>query len=207
MHTATVIQPRHPWPKLLLSFHSNVLSISCCWRVDVSLRIMSTSSRKKEGLVLALFLPFVSKRLTFPEAVPWMAWMPINSTASAPTTAQILGKLGMWGKPYTTFPASSVKGARKEGPGIGVEWANQQHLSHLLNRAPSNTGKWIISLEEKHWRLGWSWDVAKAAPTGSLLQVQWEFLSNFFGPNLWKSASPRPATAGRWIIGKPDFFS
>ena len=187
-----VIQPHHPWPKLLLSFHSNVLSISYCWRVAVSLRIMPTSSRKKEGLVLALFLPFVRKTITFPEAVPWMAWMPINSTASTPTPAQIPRKLGIWGrKPYTTFLASAVKGARKEGLGIGVEWANQQHLSHLLNRAPSNTGKWIISLEEKHWRLGWSWDFAKAAPTGSLLQVRWELLSNFFGPNLWKSGPPQ----------------
>lgn len=77
------------------------------------------------------------------------------------------------------------KGAREKGVRRGVEWANQQHLSHLLNRAHQKQESGSFLRKESIEGQAGAEALERQPALGKLLQIWWELLSNFFGPNLW----------------------
>lgn len=98
---------------------------------------------------------------------------------------------------------SQWKGAREKGMGRGVEWANQQHLPHLLNRAPSKAGEWDrfsgrkaskVRLEQRLWKgspdLGNCFKFGGSFGVISLVQI-----------------CEHPVHPRKWITGKSDFLS
>lgn len=165
---------------------------------------MSTSSRKKEGLVIDLFLPFFRKKITFPEAVPWLPLTPINRTAPIPIPVQIPGKLGMWvGKHLRALPAFTVKGASKEGVG-NRHWVSKSAAS--VTPAKQRTLK---SGQVNHFsrRKASKFRLELKLCKGSRhLGVCFKY-----GGSFWVISSVQIcenlAHLRRWVIEKSDFFS